>query len=95
MNKINPFFSEMPQQIHKMYMYEKVAIITQIWYRVRCDFTSTSNAWYLINVLNMNKITTFLEISQPKTQNLSENNHYNSNWAEPNSILHASAAHDT
>ena len=29
MNKINIFFSEISQQIYKM--YEKVAIITQIW----------------------------------------------------------------
>ena len=29
MNKINLFFSEISQQIHKM--YEQIAIITQIW----------------------------------------------------------------
>ena len=65
MNKINPFFSEMSQQIHKM--YEQVAIITEIWHRARCYFTSMSNRWYmyLITVPNLNKITTFFsDISQ-------------------------------
>ena len=46
-------------------MYEKVPIITQIWLRAKCYFTSMSNAWYLISVPNMNKIATFFsEISQ-------------------------------
>ena len=55
-NKINPFFSQLLQQIHKM--YEKIAIITQIWHRVTWYFTSMSiDAWYLITVPNMNKIT--------------------------------------
>ena len=45
-NKFNPFFSEISQQIYKM--YEKVDIITQIWLRTTCSFTSMSNAWYLI-----------------------------------------------
>ena len=31
MNKINPVFSEISQQTHKM--HEKVSIITQIWHR--------------------------------------------------------------
>ena len=57
MNKINPFFSAISQQMHKM--YNKVAIITQIWYRPICNFTGMSNAWYLITVQHMNKITTF------------------------------------
>ena len=34
MNKINPFFSVISQQIHKMYV--KVAIITHIWHRATC-----------------------------------------------------------
>ena len=36
-------------------MYEKVAIITQIWDRTKCYFTSMSNPLYLITVPNMNK----------------------------------------
>ena len=40
-------------------MYEKVAIITQIWHSAKYNFTSISNTWYLITVPNMNKITTF------------------------------------
>ena len=43
--KINPF-SEISRQIHKM--YEKFAIITQIWQRATCYFTSMSNTSYLI-----------------------------------------------
>ena len=57
MNKISPCFSEISHQIHKM--YEIVTIITQVWHRAKCCFTSMSNAWYLITVPNMNKITTF------------------------------------
>ena len=34
MNKINPFFSETLQQIHKA--YETVAKINQIWHRAKC-----------------------------------------------------------
>ena len=46
-------------------MYEKVAIITQICHRAKCNVISISKAWYLVNVPNMNKITTFFsEISQ-------------------------------
>ena len=46
-------------------MYEKVSIITQIWHRPKCYFTSMSNAWYLITVPHTNKITTFVpKISQ-------------------------------
>ena len=46
-------------------MYEKVAIITQIWHSAKYNFTSISNTWYLITVPNMNKITTFFsKISQ-------------------------------
>ena len=46
MNKIHTFFSEIPQQIHKM--NEKVAIITQIGHRAKCNFTSMNNVWYLM-----------------------------------------------
>ena len=56
-NNINPLFSELSQQIHTM--YEKLPIITQLCHTVRSYFTSISNAWYLITVLNMNRITTF------------------------------------
>ena len=46
-------------------MYEKVALTTHIWHRAKCYFTIMSNAWYLISVPNMNKISTcFSEISQ-------------------------------
>ena len=62
MNKINPFCSAISQQIDKM--YEKVAIITQIWHRAKHYLTSMSNAWYLIPVPNMNKITLSSEILQ-------------------------------
>ena len=63
MGKLNPFFSELAQQIHKM--YEQVALITQIWHSTRGYFTSMSNTWCLITVPSMNKITIFLsDISQ-------------------------------
>ena len=62
MNNINPFFSEISQLIHQM--YEKVALITQIWHRAKCYITSMSITWYLISVQNMKTITTFFsEIS--------------------------------
>ena len=71
MNKINPFFSEISQQIHKT--NEKVAIIAQ----------SMSNAWCLINVPNMNKIITFFwEISQQKLKIYEKNSHNYSNLAQ-------------
>ena len=40
-------------------MYEKKTM-TQIGHRAKCYFTSMNNAWYLIIVPNMNKITFFL-----------------------------------
>ena len=44
-----------------------LAIITQIWHRVKCNFTRISSAWYLITLPNVNKIIKFfLEISQQK-----------------------------
>ena len=33
MNQINKFFSELAQQTHKM--YEKAALITEIWHRAK------------------------------------------------------------
>ena len=62
MGKINPFFSERSQQIHKM--YEKLAIITQIWQKVNFYFTSMSNTSFLITVQDMKKITTFFKHSK-------------------------------
>ena len=53
MNKINPFFSEISQQIHKM--YEKLATITQNWQRAKCYFTFMSNTLFLIIVPDMKK----------------------------------------
>ena len=41
-------------------MYDKMAINTQIWHKAKYYFVGMSNAWYLITVPNMNKITTFL-----------------------------------
>ena len=63
MNKINPLFSEISQQIHKM--YEKLATINQNWhYRVTCYFTNMSNM-VPDNCTRYEKITTFFsEISQ-------------------------------
>ena len=60
MNKMNLFFSEILQQIHKM--YEKVSIITSLWNRATYYFTSMSNAWYLITVPNTDKITKFFSL---------------------------------
>ena len=60
MNKISPFFSEISQQIHKM--YEKlgtIAQIAQIWQRDKCYFTSMSNTSFLISGPDMKKINTF------------------------------------
>ena len=36
-------------------MYEKVAIITEIWHIAKCYFTRMNNALYLITVSKMNK----------------------------------------
>ena len=36
---------------------DKVPIVAQIWHRTKCCLTSMINAWYLINVPNMHKIT--------------------------------------
>ena len=47
MNKVNPFFSERSQQIHKM--YETLATIAQVWQRAKC----MSNVLDLINVPDM------------------------------------------
>ena len=42
-------------------MYKQVAIIIQMWHRAyNCHFTSMNNAWHLITVPNMNKITTLV-----------------------------------
>ena len=57
MNNRNTFVSEISQQIETM--YEHVNIITQLWHRADCYFTSISNTLYPITVPNMNKITTF------------------------------------
>ena len=92
MNTIDPFFSEISQQIHKM--YEKVAIIIQIWHKAKSYFTSMSNTWYPITT-NMNKITTFFFT-------ISQNSKFRKKLAyllkfgtETNSILHALVARDT
>ena len=59
-----------------------MAIITPIWHRAKCYLTSMNNAWYLITVPNMNKITTFIsKISQP-LNNLWKNCHNYSNGAK-------------
>ena len=68
MNKINPFVSEISHQIPQV--YEKVTIITQIWHKAKCYSTSMSNAWYLIHVPDMNKITFFAEISHQTLKKL-------------------------
>ena len=47
------------------------------------DITSMSNAWYLITVLNINTITTFIsEISQQALKIYEKNGHNFSNLAE-------------
>ena len=80
-NKINPFFSIIPQQIYKM--FEKQAIIIQIWHKAKCYFTGMSNTWYMITVPNLNKITTVnmaMDITT-NTQNVWKNCHNYSNMA--------------
>ena len=75
MNKIKPFFSEISQQTHKM--YEQVAIITQLWYRVKYYSTSIRNTWYLIIVPKLNKISTFFyDISHTQTTFMKECHSY-------------------
>ena len=54
MNKFTTFFSEISQQILKM--YEQIAIITKHWHRAKFYFTHISSPWYLIIELNMKKI---------------------------------------
>ena len=54
MNKITTFFFEILQQTLKI--YEKIAIITQIWHRAKFYFTCISGPWYLSMVPNMKKI---------------------------------------
>ena len=59
-----------------------MSIITQIWHRTKCYFTSISNTLYLITVPHKNKITTFFsEISQ-QTLNLWKNCHIYWNLAQ-------------
>ena len=53
MNKISTFNSKISQVLQ---IYERIAIITQIWHRAKLYCTCISSAWYLIMVLNMNKI---------------------------------------
>ena len=92
MNKISPFFYEISQQIHKM--YEKVAIITQIWQKAKCYFTSMSNALYLIAVTHIffNHIlwdNTTLKFYREKMAIITQFG------TQPNSILRAAVAHGT
>ena len=48
-------------------MYDKVAIITQIWHRAKSYLASMSNTWYLITVSNINRITTFFSETPQQT----------------------------
>ena len=74
MNKINPFFSDLSQQIHKM--YEKVVIITQIWHRAKYKLNKhdqrlvpdTCTKYVQNHHIHLRDITT-------STQNLGKNNH--------------------
>ena len=52
-------------------MYEKVAIITDIWQSLML-FTRMNNACYLITVSNINKITTFFYDISQQTLNIYE-----------------------
>ena len=71
-----------------------VAIITHIWYRAKCHFTSISNTWYLITVLNMNKINPFFsETSQWKHKLYGNVAIITQIWHKPNTILQAWAMH--
>ena len=54
MNKSNAFFSEILQQIHKI--YDKVAINNKIWHIAKSYFTSMRNTWYPMTVQKINKI---------------------------------------
>ena len=78
-------------------MYENMPIITQIWHRAKCYFASMSNASYQINCTKSEKKNSpHSSLRYHTTQNV---------WkklpqllqfgTEPNSILHASAAHGT
>ena len=92
MNKINPFFSEISHQIPQM--YDKVIIITQIWHRTQCYFTTISNAWYLIPVPNINKITTFFAvISQQRLKRLWRNGHNYWNLAQGQILFYMHQQH--
>ena len=72
MNKMATF-SAISQQTHKM--YEKVAVITQIWHKDKRYFTSMSNASYLVTVLNTNKITRFFSVISQQTLKIYETTH--------------------
>ena len=94
MSKINPLFSEISTQIHTM--YEKVAIITQMWHLAKCYFASLSISWYLITVPKMNKIATFFSKISEQTLKIYEKIAIIIQiWHRTKSILHASTAHGT
>ena len=80
--------------MHKM--YEKVAIITQIWNKVKCYFTNMSNAWFLVTTKYEQNHPILLCDITTNTQNVLKNSHNYSNLAQSqNSILRASATHGT
>ena len=89
MNKINPFFSEISQQRYKI--YTNVAIINQIWHRVKWYFTSMNNTLPIYCIkYDYNHHILFWDITI-NIQNLWKNCHNYLNLAS----LHALAGHGT
>ena len=75
MTKINTFFSEISQQIHKM--YEKVAIITQSWAQTQMLFYKHEQRMVLVWTKSPHS-----SLKYHNTQNLWKNNHNYSNLAQ-------------
>ena len=81
MNKINPFFNELHalQQILKM--YEKVAIITQIWHWAKCYLQpwAMHHTWLLYQIWTKSPHSS-LRYYNKHSKNVWKNCHNYSNW---------------
>ena len=87
MNTINPFFPRISQQIHKM--FEKVAILTLIWHRVKCYFTSMSNALAPDNCTKYEQNHhILLQDITTNTQNVWKNSHNYSNLTQSQIVFY-------
>ena len=74
----------------KTKIYEKVAIVTQIWHQAKFYFTCISSPWYLImvKVLNMMKIQPMIMEEWIRTDRLTKlSNRRTDKWTRPVPII--------